>query len=127
VSKPNDSIELSELKDTKQYITWWQSFEKYLRYQLNEDGVPLSYVVCSTTPPDTFSSLMEELCYLLLVDMSDANFWRNSNLVFALLDQQVTATMAQPHFMHKKNHKDQDGRVVFLTLNSFLEGANACS
>jgi len=45
VLKPNDSIKLFELKDTKQFITWWQSFEKYLRYQLNEDSVPLSYAV----------------------------------------------------------------------------------
>jgi len=123
VSKPNDSIELSELKDTKQYIPWRQSFEKYLRYQ----GVPLSYVVRSTTPPDTFSSLMEELCYLLPVDMSDANVCRDSNVVFALLDQQVTAPIARPHFMHKKNYKDQDGRVIFMTLNGFLEGPNACA
>mmetsp|Transcript_20756 Transcript_20756/g.31724 ORF Transcript_20756/g.31724 Transcript_20756/m.31724 type:complete len:119 (+) Transcript_20756:737-1093(+) len=70
---------------------------------------------------------MEELCFLLLVDMSDANFCCDSNIVFALLDQQVKATMARPHFMCKKNNKDQDGRVIFLTLNSFLEGANACS
>ena len=92
---------------------------------MNDDGVPMSYVIRDTNPPSTFSTLMEELCYLLQLDMSDANFRRDSNIVYALLDQQVKAALARPHFMHKANMKDQNGRTIFLALCSYLEGENA--
>ena len=76
----------------------------------------MSYVIRDPNPPSTFSTLMEELCYLLPVDMSDANFRRDSNIVYALLDQQVKAALARPHFMRKANMKDQNGRTILLLL-----------
>ena len=69
-----DALELQILKDTKHFSEWRQSFVKYLRHQFNKDGVPLSYVIRDETPPATFKTLLEELMYLVPVDMSDATF-----------------------------------------------------
>ena len=125
VQKATDSIDLVEFKDIKQFVPWRQSFAQYLSYSPNEDDIPLSYVIRAKTPPPTFSNLMEELQYLIPVDMSNAIFRRDSNKVFALLKQVVLATLARPHITHKKSAKDQNGRAVFLSLCDFLEGENA--
>jgi len=70
----DDSAELEYLTDTKQFMPWQIKFHRYCRHQYNLEGVPYVYVICDKIPPPKLNTLVEELIYLLPVDMKDAQF-----------------------------------------------------
>jgi len=90
----DDSVELEELVDTKQYVPWRLKYQHYCWHQYNLEGVPYSYVIRDKVPPPKYNTLMEELIYLLPVDMGNAQFWADSNLVFSYLESAIKAETA---------------------------------
>ena len=121
----DDTAELEPLTDTKQYLSWRIKFHRYCRHRYNSEGVPYTYVIRDKEPPPKFNTLMEELIYLLPLDMGDAQFRSDSNLVFSYLEQAIRAETAKPLVQNKTKQSEQNGRKIFLQLNARFEGEGA--
>ena len=68
---------------------------------------------------------MEELIYLLPVDMSNAQFRADSNLVHTYLESAIRAETAKPLVQRKSKQSEQCGWSVFLAMNARFEGDDA--
>jgi len=121
-TQTGNSAELEYLMVTKQYVPWQIRFHCYCWHQYNSEGVPYVYVIRDKVPPPKFNTLMEELIYLLPVDMKDAQFWSDSNLVFSYLEQVIQAKTAKPHVQNKAKQLEQNRQSVFLQMNAQFKG-----
>jgi len=83
------------------------------------------YVIRDKVLPLTFNTLMEELIYLLPLDMGDAQFWLDSNLVFSYLEQAIQSETAKPLVQNKTKQLEQNGQLVFLQMNARFKGEGA--
>ena len=124
-TQADDSAELEDLADTKQYISWRLKFQRFCRHWYNSEGVPYSYVIRDKVPPKDFNTLMEELVYLLPVDMSNAQFRVDSNLVHSYLESAIKEETGKPLVQRKSKLSEQCGRSVFLAMNARFEGDDA--
>lgn len=113
------------MSDTKQYVSWWLKFQHFCLHKYNADGVPLSYVIRDKVPPEKFNTLLEELGYLLLVDMSNAQFRADLNLIYSYLEAAIKAEKAKPLMQNKTKLLERNGCANFLQMNSCFEGDDA--
>ena len=112
-------MELAYLTDTRQYIAWQSTFHQYGQHRYNLEVVPYSCVIRDEVPPLKFNTLMkelisslpvmEELIYLLLVDMANAQLRADSYSVYLYLESAIKAGTARPLMQHEPKQSEQNG------------------
>ncbi len=70
-----------KLNNLRQYAQWKRSMVAYLDTKRSKDGLKLSYVVRGSSPA-TYTSLQDELHYLVSVDGSTAEYRRDRKIIF---------------------------------------------
>ena len=67
---------------------------------------------------------MEELIYLLLMDMANAQLWADSNSEYLYLESAIKVEMVKSLMQYKPKQSEQNGRTIFLQLDARSEGEN---
>ena len=73
----DEAISLPVLNKIKEFPVYEKKMMTYFDNQMTKDNLRLSYVVCSGTPPGTFSPLTENYHWLVPIDDSSAIYRRD--------------------------------------------------